>query len=641
MALVGLNAAADQLQIAREFAVLGDYDTARVYYQGALSQVSRCAVDGRWAPSPRRFQTLETRADRPRPLPPPPPRAGTSTSSVSTMSPIRSERYAAATRPLATSRAPSRVSRPARPSAPAAPPPDERPPLPSPPQSKWLGVKRQLADELDTVTALERERGVFSARPGSAAAAARAGRAPDPATLPGPPVDGPAPVPAPAAPAQTADLTWGGPAKTNLEVARAKPEDDPDVWPAPTPREPSLAEARRRSPAVNREKLPAWARRASGADGGGAASHRAAGPRGASGGQGQGRRVSSGAGAGGGTGAGGAAPRKTTGHVNPSRGARDALKSPRDAGHRGPDGELAEALQRDILDSSPSVRWDDIAGLTDAKRVLEEAVVLPLWMPEYFRGIRRPWKGVLMFGPPGTGKTMLAKAVATECGTTFFNISSSTLASKYRGESERMVRILFDLARHHAPSTIFIDEIDSLCTSRGAAGEHEASRRVKSEFLVQIDGCSGGGDETGEEEKKVMVLAATNFPWDIDEALRRRLEKRIYIPLPDADARAALVNINVRGVEVAKDVDVRALATRMDGYSGDDITNVCRDAAMNGMRRKIVGKRPEEIRAMSKEEVAAPITMEDMREALKRISPSVSKEDVERHMEWLAEFGST
>ena len=299
------------------------------------------------------------------------------------------------------------------------------------------------------------------------------------------------------------------------------------------------------------------------------------------------------------------------------------------------------------MDHSPSVRWDDIAGLADAKRLLEEAVVLPLWMPEYFRGIRRPWKGVLMFGPPGTGKTMLAKAVATECGTTFFNISSSTLASKYRGESERMVRVLFDLARRRAPSTVFIDEIDSLCTSRGAAGEHEASRRVKSEFLVQIDGCSNGGrsEGDGEEEEKaskqVMVLAATNFPWDIDEALRRRLEKRIYIPLPDADARAALVNINVRGVEVAKDVEVDALARRMEGYSGDDITNVCRDAAMNGMRRKIVGKRPEEIRAMSKEEVQAPITMLDMSEALKRVSPSVSKEDVERHLEWLAEFGST
>ena len=550
-------------------------------------------------------------------------------------------------------------------------------------------MRAQLADEFKSVSALDLERAVFSTRPGSDAAADRArgaaavvAAAAANVAVPGTRLDFDArgaSARAPAAAGAT-DTQWPVRASKNgasgarsgsasCDVRRSM--DDPDVWRAPTPRAPP-PESRRgpaaasgpgRAGAARGRELPSWARRGeeSGAGDGGVV--RRGGASGASAGSRRDRGDS-------------AAYRKTAGRVNPERfargGARDAIHAAREGrepAHRGPDGELAEGLEREILDRSPSVRWDDIAGLRDAKRLLEEATVLPLWMPEYFRGLRRPWKGVLMFGPPGTGKTMLAKAVATECGTTFFSISSSTLASKYRGESERMVRILFDLARAHAPSTIFVDEIDALCTSRGAAGEHEASRRVKSEFLVQIDGCSAGpqdegsgvgagagevgaranGDGTsqsagapgGPGSKKVMVLAATNFPWDIDEALRRRLEKRIYIPLPDADARAALVRINVKGVDVADDVDVDTIAAEMEGYSGDDITNVCRDAAMNGMRRKIIGKRPEEIRAMSQEEVAAPITMEDMSQALRRISPSVSKEDVERHLEWLHEFGST
>jgi len=243
-----------------------------------------------------------------------------------------------------------------------------------------------------------------------------------------------------------------------------------------------------------------------------------------------------------------------------------------------------------------------------------------------------------MVGPPGTGKTMLAKAVATECGTTFFNVSSSTLTSKYRGESEKLVRLLFEMARFYAPSTIFIDEIDSLCSRRGSESEHEASRRVKSELLVQMDGMSSITDEPG---KVVMVLAATNFPWDIDEALRRRLEKRIYIPLPTLEGREALLAINLKEVKVVEDLELKSVARRLEGYSGADITNVCRDASMMSMRRKIAGLKPMEIRNLNQDELDMPVSKQDFMEAVQKCNKSVSKEDLEKYEKWMEEFGST
>uniref|UniRef100_A0A3P8WGT6 Katanin p60 ATPase-containing subunit A1 n=1 Tax=Cynoglossus semilaevis TaxID=244447 RepID=A0A3P8WGT6_CYNSE len=305
----------------------------------------------------------------------------------------------------------------------------------------------------------------------------------------------------------------------------------------------------------------------------------------------------------------------------------------------GYDKDLVEALERDIITQNPNIKWDDIADLEDAKKLLKEAVVLPMWMPAFFKGIRRPWKGVLMVGPPGTGKTLLAKAVATECKTTFFNVSSSTLTSKYRGESEKLVRLLFEMARFYAPTTIFIDEIDSMCSRRGTSEEHEASRRVKAELLVQMDGV-GGATENHDLSKMVMVLAATNFPWDIDEALRRRLEKRIYIPLPSTKGRVELLRINLKELELANDVDLDKIADKMEGYSGADITNVCRDASLMAMRRLIEGLTQEEICNISRDEMHMPTTMQDFESALKKVSKSVSVTDLEKYENWIEEFGS-
>ncbi|CAF3200569.1 unnamed protein product [Rotaria socialis] len=308
----------------------------------------------------------------------------------------------------------------------------------------------------------------------------------------------------------------------------------------------------------------------------------------------------------------------------------------------GAEKDLVEGLERDIVQKDPNVRWADVAGCTAAKKLLQEAVVLPRFMPDFFKGIRRPWKGILLFGPPGTGKTMLAKAVATECKTTFFNVAAANLTSKYHGEGEKLVRLLFEMAKFYAPSTVFIDEIDSLCSARGQSNEHEASRRAKSELLIQMDGVTGavGGDDVS---KMVMVLGATNHPWDLDDAMRRRLEKRIYIPLPDMETRQQLLQINLKEVQLHGDVDLNGIAQKLDGYSGSDITSVCRDAAMMQMRRATENLSMTQIQEQAqvlKEKLQLPTIMKDFEDAISKISSSVSKDMLEKYDKWMKDFGS-
>ena len=322
---------------------------------------------------------------------------------------------------------------------------------------------------------------------------------------------------------------------------------------------------------------------------------------------------------------------------------------PEDNGN-GPDTDLIEMVEREVVDMNPNVNFDDIAELESAKRALTEAVVLPLLMPDFFVGLRRPWKGVLLYGPPGTGKTLLAKALATQGKTTFFNVSPTTFASKWKGESEKLVRILFEMARFYAPSTIFIDEVDSVGTKR-TDGENEASKKVLAEMLVQMDGISESNSEENNENKEikpkfVMVMGATNLPWDLDDALRRRFEKRIYITLPNKVGRKQMFDINFKGIKLDKDVKIDELVEKTKGYSGHDIASVCREASLMNMRRKLMSNDGNfNIMEAANNEtfiqgLEAPISQKDILTAIKNISKSVSPKDLKKFEEWTAQYSS-
>ncbi|KAF7400820.1 hypothetical protein HZH66_006004 [Vespula vulgaris] len=293
------------------------------------------------------------------------------------------------------------------------------------------------------------------------------------------------------------------------------------------------------------------------------------------------------------------------------------------------DPKMIELVKNEIMDLRTSVSWDDIAGLEYAKKIIKEVIVFPMLRPDIFTGLRRPPKGILLFGPPGTGKTLIGRCIAVQSKSTFFSISASSLTSKWIGEGEKMVRALFAVARVHQPSVVFIDEIDSLLSQRSET-EHESSRRLKTEFLVQLDGAATSEDD------RILIVGATNRPQELDEAARRRLVKRLYIPLPELEARKQIVNNLLTSVpNNITEQDIIDIAQQAEGYSGADMTNLCKEASM-GPIRSIPFSQLENIQT---EEIRS-VTLDDFKEALQNVRPSVSQLDLAVYVDWDRTYGS-
>jgi SpoVK/Ycf46/Vps4 family AAA+-type ATPase len=282
-----------------------------------------------------------------------------------------------------------------------------------------------------------------------------------------------------------------------------------------------------------------------------------------------------------------------------------------------------------------SVRWEDIGGLYEVKRLVKETVAIAaLKRPESIR----PWKGILLLGPPGTGKTMIAAAAAGSLDATFFNVKTDRLLSKYFGESSKMISSLYAAAREQAPSIVFIDEFDALGASRSDTMS-EATRRVLSSLLIELDGLQGKKDD-----RLLLTMAATNAPWDLDPAILSRFPRRIYVPLPDIDACRAIIEIHMRGLEVSG-VDLVELGRQCVDrlYSGRDIQNVCQQAIwtmINDVNPEIhlLADLPfDELKERAL--ITRSLCENDFAAAFNKIRSPLKADDLERYVEWNAKHG--
>eukprot|EP01117_Protostelium_nocturnum_P010895 TRINITY_DN3932_c0_g1_i1.p1 TRINITY_DN3932_c0_g1~~TRINITY_DN3932_c0_g1_i1.p1 ORF type:complete len:570 (+),score=140.25 TRINITY_DN3932_c0_g1_i1:182-1891(+) len=292
---------------------------------------------------------------------------------------------------------------------------------------------------------------------------------------------------------------------------------------------------------------------------------------------------------------------------------------------KGCEPHMIELICSEILDKSPNISFDDVAGLKNAKAVIEETIIRPILRPDIYKGMRKPARGILLFGPPGTGKTLIGKAIASQCGRTFFSISASSLTSKWIGDGEKMVRTLFAIARCLSPSIVFIDEIDSLLTKRNDS-ENEASRKIKTEFLVQLDGAKV------KEDDLVLMIGATNRPQELDEAARRRLVKKLYIPLPDKEARMELVRLLIKNEK--NDITQEQLdeiGSRTDGYSGADMNTLVQEACLFPTRNI-------DLQTVTEDDIR-PVSFDDFISAQLSVKATVSPEELDDYVKWNEQFG--